>query len=144
VNIFLDTSALVAVLLEAHPAHSRVWPWVQRIEAGSDAGFVSTHSLAELHAILTTFPTRPRILPVSAQKLIRRGVLDWATLVSLSEADYVAVVAQLSEAGIIGGVVYDALILHAATKAAVDQIVTLNERHFRRVRPDLADKIVSP
>jgi hypothetical protein len=39
---------------------------------------------------------------------------------------------------------YDALILHAASKANVDQVVTLNETDFCRVYPNLADKIVSP
>lgn len=38
----------------------------------------------------------------------------------------------------------DALILQTAAKANVDQVVTLNEKDFRRVHPDLAEKIVSP
>ena len=51
---------------------------------------------------------------------------------------------RLSDLGIVGGATYDALILHAASKANVDQVVTLDERDFRKVRPDLADKIVAP
>jgi predicted nucleic acid-binding protein len=41
-------------------------------------------------------------------------------------------------------VTYDAVILYAAAKIGADQIITLNDRHFRRIRPDLADKIVAP
>jgi predicted nucleic acid-binding protein len=45
---------------------------------------------------------------------------------------------------IAGAATYDALLLHAAAKANVDQIVTLNERDFRRVYPALANKLVTP
>ncbi len=40
------------------------------------------------------------------------------------------------------GVTCDALILRVAETAKVDLIVTLNEKDFRRVNPDLADKVV--
>lgn len=43
-----------------------------------------------------------------------------------------------------GGAVYDALILRVAVNANVDQIVTLNLRHFRRIAPALADRIAEP
>jgi predicted nucleic acid-binding protein len=46
--------------------------------------------------------------------------------------------------GIVGGATYDALILYAALKADADQVITLNERDFRRVYPDIADRIISP
>ena len=52
--------------------------------------------------------------------------------------------ARLSGLGIVGGAVYDALILRAAANARVDQVVTLNEGDFRRVYPELGDRIVSP
>lgn len=42
------------------------------------------------------------------------------------------------------GVTYDALILYAALKAEADQMLTLNEKDFRRIYPELTDKISSP
>lgn len=48
---------------------------------------------------------------------------------------------QRTDVGLVA--VYDAVLLHAAQKANVEQIVTLNEAHFRRVYPALADKVVS-
>ena len=56
----------------------------------------------------------------------------------------VAVVEHLSDTGIVGGATYDALILYAGLKADVDCVVTSNETDFRRIYPDLADKIVAP
>ena len=63
---------------------------------------------------------------------------------TLSSQDYADVIDILAEIGITGGATYDALILRAAANADVDMVVTLNEKDFRRVYPDLADKIVAP
>ena len=143
-RILLDTSVLVAAIVEAHPAHTQALPWLQRVKEGTDTGLVAAHSLAELYAVLTTLPVRPRISPALAQRLIKHNVLNVFEAVFLSDKDYVAVIDNLSGLGIIGGATCDALILHAASKAGVDQIVTLNEKDFHRVGPDLAGKIVSP
>lgn len=143
-RILLDTSVLVAAMIETHPAHTRALPWLQRVKSGSDTGLVAAHSLAELYAILTTLPLQPRIPPPVAQALIRRNVLTVFEVVSLSDADYAAVIDHLSDLGIVGGATYDALILYAALKANVDQVATLNEKDFRRVYPQFAGKIVSP
>ena len=131
-------------MVEAHPAHATALPWLQRAKDGVYTGLVAAHSLAELYAILTTLPIHPPIQPSVARQLIEHDVLDILEVVSLSAEDYKAVIEHLSTLGIVGGATYDALILHAALKANADQVVTLNDKDFCRVYPDLADKIVSP
>ena len=79
-----------------------------------------------------------------AWQLIQHNVLNRFEVVFLSDEDYVAVIDHLSDVGIVGGATYDALILYAAAKASADRVVTLNERDFRRIYPDLVDKIISP
>ena len=143
-RVLLDTSVLVGAMVEAHPAHAVALPWLQRVRDGVDVGLVAAHSLAELYAILTTLPVQPRIPPAIARQLIGRNILGVCEVVSLSGEDYAAVIDHLSGLGIIGGATYDALILHAASKAMADRVVTLNEQDFRRVYPDLADRITSP
>lgn len=143
-RILVDTSTLVAAMMEDHPAHARVLPWLQKIREGTHTGLVAAHSLAELYAILTSLPIQPRISPAVAQQLIRRNVLDLFEVVALSDSDYITVLDHLTDLGIVGGATYDALILQAAAKANVDQVITLNEKDFRRVYPDLADRIISP
>jgi predicted nucleic acid-binding protein len=143
-NILFDTSVLVAAMVEAHPMHERALPWLQRVQAGLDVGIIATHTIAELYAVLTKLPVRPRISPAVARRLIQQNVLEICRVVSLSEDDYVAIVGHLSDTGIVGGATYDALILYAALKADVDCVVTSNETDFRRIYPDLADKIVAP
>lgn len=143
-KLFLDTSVLVAALVEAHPAHERALPWLQRIKDGSDAGVISAHSLAELYSILTTLPVQPRISPVTAQQLITSNIRSTFEIITLTESDYASVIDHLADLGIIGGATYDAVILQAAANADPDQVVTLNEKDFRRVRPDLAPKLMTP
>jgi predicted nucleic acid-binding protein len=144
VKILLDTSILVAAIVEDHPDHEKGMHWCRRVADGTDKGFVSAHSLAELYAILTTLPVQPRISPQAAHYLIQKNVLEKFDVVVLSGRDYVEVLEMLAGIGVTGGATYDALILRTALNAEVDMVVTLNEKDFRRVYPDLADKIVAP
>ena len=131
-------------MVEAHPAHHRALPWLQLVKDGAHKGFVAAHSIAELYSVLTTLPVQPRIPPIVAQRLIHQNIIVSCEVVPLSGEDYATVIAHLSELGIVGGATYDALILYAAIKTDVDRIVTLNEKDFRKVYPDLADRISGP
>jgi predicted nucleic acid-binding protein len=143
-TIFFDTSTLVAAMVATHPAYDAAFPWLQRIQRPDDVGFVATHSLAELYAILTRLPVFPRISPTLAHQLIQQNVLDNCTIVALTQEDYQAVLRHLAENGLIGGITYDALLLYAAIKSRADQVVTLNAKDFRRIYPALKDQIISP
>lgn len=46
--------------------------------------------------------------------------------------------------GFSGGVIYDALIVHAAEKSNVDRILTFNEKHFQRVCPPEGPLLLVP
>ena len=124
-RVLLDTSVLVAAMVEAHPAHQRALHWLKRVTHGADHGLVAAHSLAEVYSILTTLPVLPRISPSDALQLIKRNILAVLQVVCLSDADYAQVIEHLSALGITGGATYDALILRAAINANVDQVVTL-------------------
>lgn len=143
-KILLDTSVLVAAMVEAHPAHERALPWLQRIKAGTDVGYVAAHSIAELYAVLSVLPVQPRISPAIASKLIQQDVFDICGIVTLSILDYNKVIKHLSESNIVGGVTYDAVILYTAFKVEIDRIVTLNKKDFVRIYPDIVDKIILP
>ncbi|RME71261.1 MAG: PIN domain-containing protein [Chloroflexi bacterium] len=143
-RILLDTSVLVAAMVEAHPAHEQAFPWLKRVTSGPDTGFVAAHSLAELYAILTTLPVQPRISPTDALELLKHNIIDTLKVVFLSDHDYIEVIEHLSTLGVVGGSTYDALILRTAVNTNVEQVVTLNEKDFRRVYPELADRIISP
>jgi len=143
VKILFDTSLLVAATVAAHPAHSRALPWLSRAHAGDFELVVSAHTLAEMYAVLTRLPLSPRIRPAMAEKLISENVRAHAEVVSLSAKDYSTVLSNAAALNLSGGVVYDAVIAHAARKSSVDQLVTLDPDDFRRVWPDAGDRIIA-
>ena len=143
-KILFDTSTIVAAIVAGHPAHNAALPLLLRVKEKADTGLVAAHSLAELYAILTRLPVTPRISPALARQLIQRDVIETCKIIALSADDYVTMLNHVADLAIAGGVVYDALLLHAAWISNVDQIATLNPRDFRRVYPQLADRIASP
>ncbi len=143
-KVLLDTSVLVAALVEPHPEHQRALPWLTKARTKSSETLISSHTIAEVYAVLSTLPVSPKISPGLAGRLIRESVEPRMTIVPLSTADYLATIRHLSELGLSGGAVYDALIVRAAQKSGADRIVTLNMNDFRRVWPEGASRIVAP
>ena len=143
-KILFDTSVLVAAMVEPHPMHSHAFPWLARARSKEFEMVVSAHTLAELYAVLTTLPVIPRITPGAARRLIHENVETIARVISLSAKDYVAVIKSLSDSGLSGEITYDALIIRAARRANVKQILTLNVNDFKRVWPEGENRFVTP
>jgi predicted nucleic acid-binding protein len=143
-KILFDTSVLVAAIVEPHPMHSHAFPWLVRAKSKEIDMAVAAHTLAELYAVLTTLPVIPRITPGAARRLIHENVETTAKIVSLSSQDYVSAIKNLSDSGLSGGIIYDALIIRAAQKVNVDKILTLNANDFKRVWPESEPRFVVP
>jgi predicted nucleic acid-binding protein len=142
-TVVLDTSVLVAGLVEAHPSHRAAFPWLRRVAAGEMQGAVAAHTVAETYAVLSTLPHRPRITPAASLQLIRAN-LSRFRIVALGVRDYELVVRMLAEASLAGEIVYDALIARAAAKGGAKRIVTLNTRDFERLEPLFGVKATAP
>jgi len=108
-RVLLDTSVLVAAMVEAHPDHARALPWLQRAKRKEIAALVACHSLAELYSVLTTLPVHPRISPTTAWHLIQENILEALEVIALSKDDYQAVLEHLSQKSISGGATYRAI-----------------------------------
>jgi len=137
VRVFFDTSVLVAAIVEAHPRHAQAVSWLRRARSGEVEFLAASHSLAELYSTLTTLPSRPRISPAAAWRLVRDNVAASAHLVSLSPAEYTATLERAAETALAGGVVYDALIARAAEIEGADCFLTFNAADFRRISPEI-------
>ena len=61
-RVLFDTSALVAAIVEGHPQHDRAFPWLDKARKGALTYFVASHSLAELYAVLSTYPVSLRAI----------------------------------------------------------------------------------
>lgn len=143
-KVFLDTSVLVASLVDRHPHHARAMPVIRRVLDGSDRGCVAAHALAETYAVLTSLPLTPRIGPESAQRLVSGNVVGRFDVVALTTREYERLVANLPERGAVGGALYDALQIECAVKAGAARIYTFNVSDFARLAPDLSDRIAAP
>ncbi len=143
-RVLFDTSVLVAGVVEAHPLHDRCLPWLEKARRESIDFLVAAHSIAELYAVLSAYPTRPRIAPGVAARLVRENVIALAESVALSASDYEAAIQAAAELSLSGGVVSDALIARAAQKAKADRLLTLNARDFIRVWPGGTGVVASP
>ena len=65
-------------------------------------------------------------------------------MIALTSLDYLDIVESISDKHLIGGIIYDGLIIQAAKLANVDHILTFNTKHFRRVWPEGAAIIIEP
>ena len=142
-KVLFDTSVLVPALVSSHPQHGRAFTWLKKAKHEIEM-VVCSHSLAELYAVLSTLPVSPRITPGLAWRLIHESVIPSASIVSLSSADYISTLNRMSDHGLSGGIVYDALAVKAAQKAEVDRILTLNIRDFKRIWPEGIARIAEP
>lgn len=139
-----DTSVLVAAFIEAHPKHERALPWLSQAKAQEFECVVSSHTLAELYAVLTTLPVKPRLSPGVSWRLIHENIERVAKTVSLSPVEYKALMKRASEMELSGGIIYAALIAKVAEKSKVERIVTFNLQHFRRVWEGKKEALVEP
>lgn len=135
-RVVFDTSVLVAGIVETHPDNDRAFPWLKRAKEGEFELIVATHTLAELYAVLTTLPVRPRISPGMAWRLIYENATRPAKLISISISDYNECIQSMVDLGLVGGTVYDALLVSVVKKTKADRLLTLNMRDFERVWPE--------
>jgi predicted nucleic acid-binding protein len=143
-KILFDTSVIIAALIESHPMHARSFPWLKQAKEKKIELIVASHTLAELYAVLSTLPLKPRISSSVAWRLIKENIESISKIFSLTPAEYSSTIKSLSDMGLIGGTIYDALIAKVAQKAKVERLLTLNIDHFRRVWQDSENKIVAP
>ena len=141
-KILFDTSVIVAGLVEPHPMHKKAFPWLKQAKANMFELMVASHTIAEAYAVLSTLPIKPRITPLIAWKLINENIEPNGKIIPLTAGEYKSVVKQMSELGLAGGIIYDALIAKVAQKSKVERLLTLNIDHFNRVWPG-GDKIIS-
>jgi predicted nucleic acid-binding protein len=141
VKLFFDTSVLVAAVSVQHVHHGpslAVYLAANKNQAGCAA-----HSLAEVYATLTRLPGKQR-MSCEQSLLFLDEIKDRLRTVTLDGDEYSAAVTDAAAEGIVGGMIYDALIARCAMKARAETIYTWNIDHFRRVGPEVAERVRTP
>jgi len=134
-KVFFDTSVLIAAIVEPHPMHTHALPWLGRAKGEEFQFLVASHTLAELYAVLTTLPVKPKIQPGIAWRLIHENVGRFAKIITLSQSDYRDTIRCVADLGLSGGIIYDALIAKAAEKSEADRLLTFKADDFKRIWP---------
>jgi predicted nucleic acid-binding protein len=145
VDIFFDTTVLVAASEQCHPHYRQAKPALLRVARRQDKGFICQHSIAELFAALTRLPIQPRIHPVEAARLVTENILPHFEVVSIAKEDYLQALNTMASGGWVGAKIYDALLLCCAARCAVERIYTFNLGDFRLLASaGLQEKICAP
>lgn len=113
----LDTSVAIPLPVQTHDAHDTVVRWWDKREIE-----LSGHALAETYSVLTRLPGDLRVAPADAARLLRARFVAPLQLKPKTASRLPEI---LSENGIAGGAVYDALVglaaaEHGATLATRD------------------------
>lgn len=138
-TVYLDTSVLVAALVEDEPTHDACL----RLLRGKKAA-VWTHGLAETFATLTGGRLGIRTSPTVAARLIEDSLMPRLRMVELGATDVGEAIRGTQAAGVRGGAIFDFLHLSAARKSAATTLYTLNARHFLPIVSGNAPRIEAP
>ncbi len=110
--IAVDTSVAIPLLVARHRSHVAVTRWWGGREVA-----LSGHALAETYSVLTRLPGDLRLVPADAARLLAERFAE-PLLLGPNLAGGLPEV--LSELGVAGGAVYDALVALAAREHSAD------------------------
>jgi predicted nucleic acid-binding protein len=141
VKAFFDASVLVGAFYGDHPKHLACLRLLE--DASKKTHFCAAHSVAELYAVMTHLPVRPRISPEQGLLFVE-NVRDYLSMVTLSAAEQFEAAAEAARHGLRGGKIYDLLTLKCALKAGAEQVYTLNLQEFTPLAfPEIRDKLAT-
>ena len=130
---FFDTSVLVGAFYGDHPRHAACLRLLE--DASKKTQFCAAHSVAELYAVMTRLPVRPRITPEQGLLFVE-NVRDHLSVATLSAAEQFEAAAEAARRGLGGAKVYDLLTLKCALKAGAERVYTLNLPGLARWAPE--------
>jgi predicted nucleic acid-binding protein len=143
-NVFCDTSVMVAAALETHVHHPQARAVLIRINQGADTGFASAHALAESFSVLSRMPTTPKLEAWDVLDILERNIIPHFVFQALPPEDYAPAIRDLVAKGLGGGRIYDLLQLRVAAKMVLDRIYTFNDSEWKTLSPELAPLIRPP
>jgi predicted nucleic acid-binding protein len=143
-NLFCDTSVLIAASLKFHSKHPPAKALLDEIARGEHLAYCSGHTLAETFSVLARMPTRPKLTSADILTILEHNVLPHFKVTTLDPTDYIEAVRAFAGTGFAGGRIYDLLHLHVARKLVLDRIYTLNAQEWTELAPELASIISEP
>ena len=131
VNVFLDTSVLLAGLVDFGPQSAPAQSLLHAV-AEKQVGTAGTawHCCLEFYSVSTRLPPEFRLGATDAVQLIEDEIFDRMSVHDLPAADRVRLLKAAAQDRTAGGRIYDAHIAEIARAAGAGVVVTDNRRHF--------------
>ena len=131
VRVFLDTSVLVAGLIDfgpqSAPAHSLLHAVAEKTVAPASTAW---HCCLEFYSVSTRLPAEYRLTHADAARLIEEEIFARMAVHDLPSGDRLALLRAAAHDATGGGRIYDAHIAEIARASGAGVIVTDNRRHF--------------
>lgn len=130
-NVFLDTSVLVAGLVDFGPQSAPAQSVLHAVaEKDVQAPATAWHCCLEFFSVTTRLPPEFRVTPSDAVRLLQEEVFSRMAVHDLPAADRVPMLRAAARDAVGGGRIYDAHIAEVARAVGARVIVTDNRRHF--------------
>jgi predicted nucleic acid-binding protein len=134
-RVALDTSVIVAALLEWHADNERASRAVGAALHGSEACLIPVGALLQAFSVMTRLPRGHRISPADALDRLRENFAKRARLVGRPPEATWELLARSVAQGVAGGGIHDGEILECAERAGATRLLTLNPQDFERLGP---------
>jgi predicted nucleic acid-binding protein len=131
VSVFLDTSVLLAGLIEFGPQSAPAQVLLNGVaEKRVPAAATAWHCCLEFFSVATRLPPEYRLTPGEALALLESEVFGRLAVHDLPAGDRLPMLRAAARDAIAGGRIYDAHIAEVARAAGAQVVVTDNRRHF--------------
>jgi predicted nucleic acid-binding protein len=130
-NVFLDTSVLLAGLIDFGPQSGPAQTIMHAVaEKRITAPGTAWHCCLELFSVATRLPPEFRLSAANVVQLVEEEIFARMAVHDLPSGDRSVLLRAAAQDGIAGGRIYDAHIAEVARAAGAAVIVTDNRRHF--------------
>lgn len=130
-SVFLDTSVLLAGLIELGPQSTAPHLVLHAVAEGKvKRAATAWHCCLEFFSVSTRLPAEYRLAPIDAVRLIDEEICARMEVHDLPSGDRLPVLRAAAADGVAGGRIYDAHIAEVARASGAQTIVTENRRHF--------------
>lgn len=130
-SVFLDTSVLVAGLIDVGPQSAAAQSLLHAVAAKTiSSPATAWHCCLEFYSVATRLPAEYRLTPADAALLLEEEVFGRMEVFDLPARERRAFLKHVSQEGVAGGRIYDSHIADVARAAGASVIVTDNRRHF--------------
>jgi predicted nucleic acid-binding protein len=131
VSVFLDTSVLIAGLIDFGPRSAPAQSLMHAVvEKRVTPAATAWHCCLEFYSVATRLPPEFRLSPGDAVTLLEEEVFARMATFDLPAAERVSMLRAAARDAIAGGRIYDTHIAEVARAAGATVIVTDNRRHF--------------